>query len=66
VIVREHAFDQLERERLVEVLELQELRALAIAQQTQILEDGERVACCGTERSRRAVWKRYRFEFAGE
>ena len=32
VIVREHAFDQLERERLVEVLELQEPWALAITQ----------------------------------
>jgi hypothetical protein len=55
VTVREHAFDQLERERLVEVLESEELRALVVPEQTEVLEDGVRVARGGAERSRRAV-----------
>jgi len=39
-IVREHALDQLERERLVEVLELEKLRTLVVPEQTEVLEDG--------------------------
>ena len=65
VIVREHALDQLEREHLVEVLKLEELRTLVVPEQTEVL-DGERVAGGGAERSRRAVQKGNRFEFAGE
>jgi len=66
VIVREHALDQFERERLVEVLELEELRTLVVPEQTAEVLDGERVAGGGAERSRRAVQKGNRFEFAGE
>src|SRR6266853_1654422 len=66
VIVCEHALDELEGERLVEVLELEELGALAVAEQAQVLEDGERVARRGAERLCGSVGKRDRFELAGE
>ena len=66
VIVCEHALDELESERLVEVLELEELGALAVAEQAQVLEDGERVARGGAERLCDSVGKCDRFELAGE
>jgi hypothetical protein len=49
MIVCEHALDELEDEHLVEVLELEEPRMLAIAEQAQVLEDGKHVTCSGAE-----------------
>ena len=49
VIVCEHALNELEDEHLVEVLELEEPRMLAIAEQAQVLEDGKHVTCSGAE-----------------
>jgi hypothetical protein len=68
VIVCEHAqaLDELEGERLVEVLELEELGALTVAEQAQVLEDGECVARHGTKRLCGSVGKRDRFKLAGE
>lgn len=66
VIVREHALDELEGERLVKVLELEVLGVLAVAEEAQVLEDGERVARGGAERPCGSVGKRDRFELAGE
>jgi hypothetical protein len=66
MVVRQHALDQFECERLVEVLELEKLRTLAVAQQAQVLEDGERVASGVAERLCRSVGKGDLFELAGE
>jgi len=41
----------------VETFESQELRALAISQQAQVAEDGERIERYGNERSRRSAGK---------
>jgi hypothetical protein len=49
VIVCEHALNELEDEDLVEVLELEEPRMLAVAEQAQVLEDGKHIACSGAE-----------------
>ena len=56
MIIRKDALDKLESECLVEVLELQELRALAISQKTQILEDGECIARGGSQRLGCSIW----------
>jgi hypothetical protein len=50
----------------VEVLELKELRALSLTQQTEALEDGEGMVGGGTELLCRPVRKSYRFQLIGE
>jgi hypothetical protein len=50
----------------VEVLELKELRALSLIQQTEALEDGEGMVGGGTELLCRPVRKSYRFQLIGE
>jgi hypothetical protein len=65
MIIREHTLDKLESERLVEVLELQELWALTVAQKTQVLEDGECVACGGPQHLGRPIWESDRLELVG-
>jgi hypothetical protein len=66
VVVREYALDQLESKRLVEVLELQELRTLHATQQTEVLEDNKRVAGGGIERLCRSVSKSHRLKLISE
>jgi hypothetical protein len=66
MIVGEHTLDQFESERLVEEVELEELRTLAIPQKAQVLEDGKRVACRRAEGLCRSIWKRDGFELVGE
>ncbi len=62
MIIREHALDKLESECLVQVLELQELWALAVSQKTQVLEDGECVARRGPQRLGHPIWESDRLD----
>jgi Flp pilus assembly protein CpaB len=57
MIIGEYTLYKLECEGLVEVVELQELRVLAISQQAQILEDGECITCGRTKGLSVSVWK---------
>jgi hypothetical protein len=66
VIVCEHALDELKGERLVEVLELEELGAFAISEQEQVLEDGRHVTRGRAEQLCGSIRKRDRFELAGK
>ena len=50
----------------MEVLELKKLRTLAVPQQAQVLEDGERVAGSRAECLCGPVWESNRLEFIGE
>ena len=65
MIIREHALGRFESECVMKVLELQELRTLAVSQKTQILEDRECITRDKTRRLGGSIWKSNRLKLVG-